>query len=192
MAAPVVFPKEKPRPEVTLPPAPPIRASIPDPPAVTVEVKPPPPEAPPPKKRRARVARKNAKAEPVKTAESKPVPPPAVETKPPQGEGEAKPAEAEPAAAAAPPPLIPKLEVILTAEERKEYDKRLDGAVDRAKVSLAAMQGKSLSGEQKEAVGRIQSFLAQAEQARQRDLVSAVSLAERADLLSRDLLERLR
>jgi hypothetical protein len=40
-------------------------------------------------------------------------------------------------------------------------------------------------------VGRIQTFQKQAEQARELDLVTAVNLARRADLLAQDLIKRL-
>jgi hypothetical protein len=51
--------------------------------------------------------------------------------------------------------------------------------------------GKSLNGEQSEIADRIRTFEKQAEQAREQDLVTAVNLAKRADLLAQDLLQRL-
>jgi hypothetical protein len=57
---------------------------------------------------------------------------------------------------------------------------------------MVQVQGKNLNEEQQEIVGRIRTFQQQAEQARERDLVTAVTLAQRADLLSRDLLDRLK
>jgi hypothetical protein len=56
---------------------------------------------------------------------------------------------------------------------------------------LAKLDGKRLSPEQMETANRIRTFRKQAEQAREQDLVTAVSLAKRADLLAKDLLERL-
>jgi hypothetical protein len=38
---------------------------------------------------------------------------------------------------------------------------------------------------------RVRTYLSQAEQARDQDLVTAVNLARRADLLAKDLFERL-
>jgi hypothetical protein len=51
--------------------------------------------------------------------------------------------------------------------------------------------GKNLTPEQKDIAERVQTYLKQAEQAREQDLVTAVNLARRADLLAKDLLERL-
>jgi hypothetical protein len=51
--------------------------------------------------------------------------------------------------------------------------------------------GKNLTADQKNTAERVQTYLSQAEQAREQDLVTAVSLAKRADLLAKDLLERL-
>jgi hypothetical protein len=54
------------------------------------------------------------------------------------------------------------------------------------------VETKSLTTEQTEIVGRIRSFLLQAEQTKEKDLATAVRLAARADLLSRDLLTQIR
>ncbi len=81
---------------------------------------------------------------------------------------------------------------MLSSDQTKEYKRKLDSALERAKGAVLIIQGKTLNDEQKDTVTTIRSFVAQAEQAREQDLVSAVSLAERADLLSRDLLDRLR
>jgi hypothetical protein len=51
--------------------------------------------------------------------------------------------------------------------------------------------GKALNAEQSEIAERIRTFQKQAEQARDQDLVTAVNLARRADLLAQDLVERL-
>jgi hypothetical protein len=91
-----------------------------------------------------------------------------------------------------PPAAAPKLGQIFTPEESKDYARRLETSLDRVKNALVIIEGKSVNRQDKETIDRIKSFVAQAEQARNQDLVSAVSLAERADLLSRDLLDRLR
>jgi hypothetical protein len=57
--------------------------------------------------------------------------------------------------------------------------------------ALAKLAGKNLTADQKNTAERVQTYLSQAEQAREQDLVTAVSLAKRADLLAKDLLERL-
>ena len=61
----------------------------------------------------------------------------------------------------------------------------------RVKKALNNLAGKKLNPEQTEVVNRIRTFQVQAEQAREQDLVTAVSLARRADLLAKDLLGRL-
>jgi hypothetical protein len=56
---------------------------------------------------------------------------------------------------------------------------------------LTKVAGRNLTAEQRDTAKLIQTFLSQAEQAREQDLVTAVNLAKRADLLAKDLLERL-
>ena len=53
------------------------------------------------------------------------------------------------------------------------------------------MAGKNLNAELTQMVSRIQTFQMQAEQTREQDLVTAVNLARRADLLAQDLIKRL-
>jgi hypothetical protein len=50
---------------------------------------------------------------------------------------------------------------------------------------------RNLSPELKGIAELVRTFLSQAEQTREQDLVTAVNLAKRADLLAKDLLERL-
>jgi hypothetical protein len=94
--------------------------------------------------------------------------------------------------ASQPPAPAPKFGQILSPDQVREFTRRLDSASERVRSSLMLILERNLTDEQKETVGRIRAFLTQAEQARSQDLQSAVSLAERADLLSRDLLNRLR
>ncbi|MBL8178226.1 MAG: hypothetical protein JNK48_26360, partial [Bryobacterales bacterium] len=106
-----------------------------------------------------------------------------------------KPAAPKPDGAAEDPKPAPqpvKLGVILSPEQTRELARRLDTAIEHTRSSIVLIEGKLLTKEQTETLGRIRSFLAQAEQTREEDLAGSVSLAERADLLSRDLLERLR
>lgn len=59
--------------------------------------------------------------------------------------------------------------------------------------ALAVVEKKNLTAEQNDIVARIKTFQAQAEQAKeQRDLLTAVSLAMRADVFAQDLLDRMR
>jgi vacuolar-type H+-ATPase subunit E/Vma4 len=56
---------------------------------------------------------------------------------------------------------------------------------------LERIAAKRLNAEQTQAVENIKTFQKQAEQAREQDLLTAANLARRADLLAKDLLERL-
>ena len=88
-------------------------------------------------------------------------------------------------------PPLPKLGQIFTAAQLREYNQTLDQSLERVRRALAIASGKNLNAAQSEIVNRIRTFQRQAEQAREQDLVTAVNLARRADLLARDLLERL-
>ena len=89
------------------------------------------------------------------------------------------------------PPPPPKLGQIFTAEQLRDYNRTLDESLERVRRRLALIGAKSLNAEQTETVGRIRTFLRQAEQAREQDLVTAVNLARRADVLAEDLAGRL-
>jgi hypothetical protein len=88
-------------------------------------------------------------------------------------------------------PPLPKLGQIFTAAQLREYNQTLDQSLERVRRALTIAAGKNLNADQSEIVNRIRTFQRQAEQAREQDLVTAVNLARRADLLARDLLERL-
>ena len=89
------------------------------------------------------------------------------------------------------PPPMPRLGQIFTADQLREYNRSLDESLDRVRRLLGSVAGKSLTPELAQIVGRIQTFQKQAEQAREQDLVTAVNLARRADLLAQDLVKRL-
>lgn len=89
----------------------------------------------------------------------------------------------------APPP--PKIIQLFSAEQQREYSKAYDESQDRVRKALAILQTKNLTRDQRNTVDRIQTFQLQAEQEHERDLVTAVNLARRADALSADLLRRL-
>jgi hypothetical protein len=88
-------------------------------------------------------------------------------------------------------PVTPRLGQLFTAEELREHARTLDETLERVNRALAIVEGKNLTAGQKEIAERIRTFRKQAEQAREQDLLTAVSLARRADLLAKDLLERL-
>jgi hypothetical protein len=85
----------------------------------------------------------------------------------------------------------PRLGQIFTAEQLRDYNKTLEESLDRVRKTLAVIERKSLTAAQVETVERIRTFQKQAEQAREQDLVTAVNLARRADVLAQDLVQRL-
>jgi hypothetical protein len=99
-----------------------------------------------------------------------------------------KPAVAGPAA---PEPVAPKLAQMFTPAELRQNTQILNDSLERVNRALAIVEAKNLTADQKEIAERIRTFRKQAEQAREQDLLTAVSLARRADLLAKDLLERL-
>ena len=90
-------------------------------------------------------------------------------------------------------PSVPafKLAQILTPEESRRNTQELEQYTESVKRALTKVAGRNLTAEQKDIAERVQTYLTQAEQAREQDLVTAVNLARRADLLAKDLLERL-
>lgn len=95
---------------------------------------------------------------------------------------------------AAVPPEVPptrRLGQIFTADQLRDYNRALEESLDRVRRVLGSVAGRNLNPELTEIVSRIQTFQKQAEQAREQDLVTAVNLARRADLLAQDLIKRL-
>jgi hypothetical protein len=90
-----------------------------------------------------------------------------------------------------PAPAAPKLGQIYTAAQAREYNRTIDDSLERVRKVLATVATKNLTAQQTQIAESIRTFQRQAESAREQDLVTAVSLARRADLLARDLMERL-
>lgn len=85
----------------------------------------------------------------------------------------------------------PRLAQIFTPEQMRENTKALDESLDKVNREVTQLEGKNLNAEQKETVERIKTFRKQAEQVREQDLMTAVILAKRAEVLAKDLLEHL-
>lgn len=103
-----------------------------------------------------------------------------------------KPAAPEPepvAEAAKPAAPLPQLQQILTPEQQRECNEVINQSLARAQRTLAAFDGRRVTREQATSIARIRTFIQQAEQARKTDLLTARALAERADVLARDLLK---
>lgn len=93
---------------------------------------------------------------------------------------------------AAPAP-VPQLGQMLSDEQRRDYEARIHAALQRARANLRKARGNPrLNEAQQRMAAQVETFVEQAEQRRKTDLVSSRSLAERADLLARDLVESLR
>ena len=120
--------------------------------------------------------------------------PPAEAPPPPQPRRTPPPVRVNAQPPAVVPPEVqpaPRLGQIFTAEQLRDYNRAVDESLDRVKRVLGSVAGRNLNPELAEIVSRIQTFQKQAEQAREQDLVTAVNLARRADLLAQDLVKRL-
>ncbi|MCS6954512.1 MAG: hypothetical protein RMK57_13705 [Bryobacterales bacterium] len=167
-------------------------ASVP----AVASAQPPPAEAPLPEARPA-----PARQEPEETPQEQPVlqppivilppplPPPRKRPSPAASRVEPSAPEPQPQAPPAPPP---QLKQILTPEQRVALERSINHRLSRARATLAALRGKSLNAQQATVVEQIRTFIRQAEEARSRDLLRASNLAERADVLARELAAALR
>jgi hypothetical protein len=90
-----------------------------------------------------------------------------------------------------PVPTAPQLSEILTDDRRRQYETDFSASVSRARTAVSRTNGRQLSTRQQETVERINTFLQQAEESKGKDLVTALQLARRADLLGQDLLRAL-
>ncbi|MGD0497424.1 MAG: hypothetical protein ABSC23_03205 [Bryobacteraceae bacterium] len=126
-----------------------------------------------------------------------PIPPP-----PQPAAAKPEPAPAPKAASPVPPPQAParpvqpespppQLGEVLSDDQRRQYDGDFARSVAQARAALRGTAGRTLTPAQRETVGRIQTFLQQAEESRAKDLVTALQLARRAELLAQDLLKSL-
>jgi hypothetical protein len=101
------------------------------------------------------------------------------------------PKPAAPAASEQPTPA-PRLAQIFTPDEQRQYTRSIEESLERVRRNVALIARRTLTPEQTEKLSQITVFQKQAEQARDaQDLLTAVSLAQRADLLAQDLLNRL-
>jgi hypothetical protein len=86
----------------------------------------------------------------------------------------------------------PRLGDILTPEQARQYNSAIDQSLARTQSSLGVIAQHRLTKEQQGVVAQIQSFIQQAQTTRKSNLPAARSLAERADVLARDLAGSLR
>jgi len=102
-----------------------------------------------------------------------------------------QPKPAVPGTATPESPAPPRLAQLYSPEEQRDNTRTLDESLERVNRNVANIEGKNLTVEQRETLERIRTFKKQAEQVREQDLMTAVILARRADLLAKDLLEHL-
>jgi len=157
-----------------------VAAPVPStPPAAPAEIAPPAALPPPPAT--------SAPAAPAQTPQ--PQPPP--QSPPPASTPPRSTRPAEPNSSGQPNPA-PRLGEILTTEQERQYNSAIDQSLARTQSSLGAIANRKLTKEQQAVVAQIQSFVQQAQTTRKSNLPAARSLAERADVLARDLAGSLR
>jgi hypothetical protein len=148
----------------------------PDPKFPVAELRPPPDLNPEPETPQALIVNLEAAMPP---APVKPAPP-------------SRPAAAKAASVDTPTPTTaPRPAAMISEAERQRLDRDYELIVERVKKVLDNAAGKSLSADLKALENNARTFLNQAEQERQKDLPTAVSLATRADRFATDLSARL-
>jgi outer membrane biosynthesis protein TonB len=86
----------------------------------------------------------------------------------------------------------PRLSTKTTPEQERDLNTQIDQSLNNAETSLRAIQNRTLGKEQQGAVAQVRSFIRQAREMRVSDLPAARSLAQRAEILARDLASSLR
>lgn len=119
------------------------------------------------------------------SVEFQPPPPP---PPPPHPARVVTPARATPPPAVAPAPA-PKIAQIFTPDQLRDYTRTLDESLDRVEHSLDTLSKRNLNAEQRDRIEQIRDFMKQARQAQEQDLITAVNLAKRADVLAKDLID---
>ncbi|HME06516.1 MAG TPA: hypothetical protein VKG25_05670 [Bryobacteraceae bacterium] len=97
-----------------------------------------------------------------------------------------------PAPAVAPAPDPPQLGEVLSQQDMRRMNADLDRAMRNAQAVLRSLTGKVLTAQQQAAAEQAASFLRQAVEVRSQDLASARSLAQRAEVIARDLASSVR
>jgi len=116
-------------------------------------------------------------------------PPVAPKPTPPRNAVHVNPPKPAPVPPADPQPA-PRIGQLLSPDQVREYNRTLDESLDRVRRAIASLQRKNLTAEQMDILNRVQFFERQAEQTREQDLGIAVQLARRADVLAKDLMDR--
>jgi hypothetical protein len=123
-----------------------------------------------------------------------PLPEPKVEAAKPASQPQRKkpkrtppPTKAVDQPAAPPPPVPSRLGQILSPDQEHQYQQAVAESIQRARTNVAAIEKHGLTQQQRAVVAQIRSFIQQAEDIRNSDLVTAKGLSNKADLLASDL-----
>jgi hypothetical protein len=166
---------------------PPQRVLVPPPPAPMARPQ-APPELPQPPQVDTRTSTPSTL--PAATAEVPAPPPPApvkVKRPPRRTPTPPPPVIAAPAQPSDPTPEAPQLGQILSPQEVRQLNADIERSAQVTQSSLQSLSGKNLNAQQQAAASQAQSFLKQAMEIRSSDLPSARSLAQRAEVVARDL-----
>jgi hypothetical protein len=92
-----------------------------------------------------------------------------------------------------PPPVVapPKLATIFSAAERQQMNQEIDQSLGKVRTALARVEGKTLAPDLNTLANNARAQMMNAEQTRVQDLVTAVSLAKRAESFATELVRRL-
>lgn len=159
----------------------------------------PKPQAPAPRVQAPRATQTNPPSTPARKSPAKRKP---VRSTPRAGQPAAIPPKAAepkktiPSPSAPPSPLpepedTPRFGRILTSEESAAYRDRYDRSAAAAEEILQLLAARALTPEKRASMERIRSFLAQAQESVASDLRAAANLANRAEVLARDLVRTL-
>ena len=76
---------------------------------------------------------------------------------------------------------------IVTPDQQRQLNAAIDQSLSRAQASLASIGNRELNKDQQGLVEQIKNIMQQAQASRSSDLPGAKSLAERAEVLAKDL-----
>ena len=99
----------------------------------------------------------------------------------------------EPPAAPESPPTVanpaaaPRLTQLLSKEKQWEYNREIDNLLLAVNGILDKLEKRPLAEDEMDLLGRVRAFAQQTTETRKVDLVTARSLARRAELLAREL-----
>lgn len=113
---------------------------------------------------------------------------PPAQPKPPSPSSPAAPAVVETPSRT---PPVPQLGRLLTADQRREYNRVISENVLAAQASLDLLQKRPIGEAQRSAMERVRSFLMQVDEARGSDLELARNLSDRARLLAEDMVRNM-